>query len=64
MKKYQKRLVDEKQALDEKIVNLTMFIYSPRILGVDPDERGRMIHQLHMMKAYSEVLLDRFLNFN
>ncbi len=63
MTDWQKRVVDEKEALDEKRVKLLAFIQSEASAKVEPDERLRLVAQLHFMDGYSQVLANRIANF-
>ena len=65
MEDYQKRVVEEKEELDAKIVKIDDFIWSV-IAGsviVDIYEIRRMSKQSIAMVAYSAALGDRILNF-
>lgn len=60
MEEYQERVIAEKVALDEKIVNLSGFVRSGMDLACVPiAEQCRLISQLTIMRAYSSVLEDR-----
>ena len=64
MKAYQERVVNEQNALDEKIELLTEFLKdtSSRQI-VCPIELERMDRQLDLMVKYSAVLGERIKNF-
>ena len=65
LKPHQQRVVDEKKDLDEKIVNLTAFIYGNKeFAGLSGEEQGMLQAQLEVMKAYSDILFDRIENFD
>ena len=60
MEDYQKRVVDEKTALDEKIVRLGDFIVnSPVFATLVVHEQTLLRDQLLHMQGYSDVLRDR-----
>lgn len=63
MEDYQKRVVAEKEALDDKIGRLRTFLESPKIEEVDPEERRRLIEQEGYMSGYSAVLGRRIMAF-
>lgn len=64
MKPYQQRVIDEKNALDEKAQKLSEFIGSNPLFGkLDPKEQERMKVQNDLMWQYSEVLGDRIAAF-
>lgn len=64
MKPHQQRVVDEKTALDEKIVNLNVFIkQSPVFISLPVAEKGRLIAQKAYMDGYSEILGERIAAF-
>jgi hypothetical protein len=60
MEDYQKRIVEEKTALDIKIDKLDYFLKNN---AVPEAEAKRMYSQLGHMCRYSEVLTDRIDNF-
>ncbi len=61
MKKYQKRVIEEKKELEKKVVKLVDFLYSDH--EIDPDEKTRLREQLSAMKDYLNVLIERIDNF-
>ena len=56
---HQQRVLQEKKELDEKLERLRAFLASPAALNVPDDERTRLQSQLHIMREYSGILLDR-----
>ena len=54
---WQMRIVEEKNALDQKIGKLTKFLNDCTL--PDPAEMERLARQLRVMTAYSEVLGER-----
>lgn len=62
MEDYQDRVIEEKNALDEKIVKLASFIFSDRFL-VPKDEQERMESQFYAMTQYSRMLRERIYHF-
>lgn len=64
MQDYQLRVIEEKTALDEKIVKLKDFIRSnPAFESLQQGEKSMMEYQLHVMKEYSRALEYRIHNF-
>jgi|SoimicMinimDraft_2_1059730.scaffolds.fasta_scaffold128341_1 hypothetical protein len=64
MKAYQERVVNEQNALDEKIELLTEFLKDTNSRQiVCPIELERMDRQLDLMVKYSAVLGERIKNF-
>jgi hypothetical protein len=61
MKEYQERVVNEQNALDEKIGKLTEFLAHPQTKCLI--ELERLERQLRIMKEYSAVLGERIQNF-
>jgi hypothetical protein len=65
MEEFQKRVIDEKRELDEKIHRLTIFIYdSLGFKDINEGEQGRLRVQLWIMKSYSAVLGERIKSFS
>lgn len=57
MEEYQKRVIDEKMALDEKAKKLSDFIgYSQLFDEIDPQEQEMLKEQCEIMWEYSEIL--------
>lgn len=57
---HQQRVLDEKAALDAKMVQLAAFIASsPIYLTLEQAEQVRLARQYSYMKAYSDVLGER-----
>ena len=65
MEEYQQRVVEEKNALDEKIQSLEAFMTEDNetFAALPVAEKTRMAHQRDHMEAYSRVLGDRISNF-
>lgn len=64
MEPYQLRVVEEKEALDEKINRLARFLKSSTCSStVDDEELARLDEQLSHMNQYSRVLGDRISHF-
>jgi hypothetical protein len=60
MQPYQKRVVEEKEQLDEKIKKLQFFIVEGDIFPNLPTTEKRRLHdQLEIMRRLSMVLLER-----
>lgn len=65
MEQFQKRVIDEKRDLDEKIHRLTIFIYdSLGFKDINEGEQGRLKVQLQIMESYSAVLAERIKSFS
>ena len=64
MKPYQKRVVEEKKALDEKISRLVEFFNTPMCLETSEPELSRLDEQLTHMNKYSAVLGARIRAFD
>jgi hypothetical protein len=60
---HQQRVVDEKEALDEKIGKLIAFLDTQIYGGLPPAERERLGRQLGLMQQYSAVLNERIWAF-
>ena len=64
MAPFQQRVVDEKNALDEKYNALTPFIgSSPIYAGLPAEEQERLTRQHRIMGEYSAVLGERIAAF-
>ena len=64
MKPYQERVVAEKAHLDERLGYLNRFIMSETFVGVDQDEKDRLVRQRSAMLQYSSVLAERIEAFH
>lgn len=61
---HQKRVIDEKRELDEKLVKLSDFINaSPIFAGLSATEQANLKAQRTAMEAYSCILADRIVGF-
>jgi len=56
---HQKRVIDEKNELDERKLKLEAFFDTPTFAQLDHEEQGRMHAQHDAMVAYSRILGDR-----
>ena len=63
MEGYQKRVVAEKQDLDEKREKLVLFLWTDRFEALPSGERGRLLIQNYIMKQYSGLLGERIAAF-
>ena len=66
MEEYQKRVIEEKAALDEKIKKLEAFLSLPEShmsLYVSEMEKARLNSQYDTMVKYSNILNQRIINF-
>lgn len=59
MQPHQQRVVDEKEALDEKITKLSDFSNGDIFKTLTEDEQERLKRQFNIMRDYSSVLGDR-----
>jgi hypothetical protein len=60
MQDFQQRVVDEKVALDDKIVRLTHFTQQYNLFARLPvAEQNRLLRQLDVMQQYSGILKER-----
>lgn len=60
---WQMRVIEELEALDEKILKLELFIPTQKFAELDEVEQARLTRQLNHMRAYSAVLLERINTF-
>ena len=63
MEEFQKRVVEEKEALDDKLTRLVPFIGSETFNGLPEDEQKRLRRQEMLMELYSDILAERIANF-
>lgn len=64
LKPHEKRVIDEKTELDDKIVKLDVFVNSESFADLcDYSECCRLINQLYIMNRYSDILSDRIAAF-
>lgn len=66
MEAYQERVLEEKRALDEKVLKLTTFIdgtESGKFAELSADERDRLIRQRVSMMDYASILGERIAAF-
>ena len=56
---YQKRVIDERNEVDERLKKLTLFIQSDKFETLSVPEQRRMNRQHHIMRRYSVVLMER-----
>lgn len=63
MQEFQKRVVEEKKSLDEKINRLSPFIGGDIYSSLSLDEQQRLDRQLEVMSEYSSILGARIGNF-
>jgi hypothetical protein len=60
---HQRRVIDEKEALDVKIAALSKFLCSEISQVVSTDERDRLMRQSAAMTEYSSILGERIAEF-
>jgi hypothetical protein len=63
MEAYQKRVIQERNALDMKIAKLEVFLDTDTFAGLPEDEQERLDGQAHAMKLYSYFLTERLRAF-
>lgn len=56
---YQQRVIDERHALDEKLIALLAFLDGAVFATLPEAEQGRLEHQARHMQEYSDTLGDR-----
>lgn len=59
MQAFQQRVVEEKLALEDKVVRLGVFLNSATFKGLPEDERDRMTRQYRVMVDYRGILQER-----
>ena len=60
MQEYQQRVIDEREELYDKLVNLNKFICGTAIFdSLDGDEQNRLRAQRFIMNEYADVLTSR-----
>jgi hypothetical protein len=64
MKPYQRRVVNEKKALELKRDRLSTFIAGSFFPQLPADEQFRLLLQDDAMSMYSDILAERILHFN
>jgi len=64
MKEYQKRVVEEKTDLDNKLIKLNNFIESDKFEEQDEEEQDRLTRQGAAMQEYSVCLEERIAAFD
>ena len=63
MEDFQKRVVVERDELQEKMHNLSDFANSPTFHDLDDDEQSRINRQFMIMELYANTLNERINNF-
>ena len=63
MQEHQKRVVTEKEELDNKLTKLISFFETPIFSGLDAAEQERLKRQSAIMTDYSVVLGERIAAF-
>jgi len=64
MSTFKERLIEEKAQLDEKIEKLDAFMQTEQFNQIDNVQISLLNCQLQVMKAYSQVLLERIVRLN
>ena len=60
---HQKRVVDEKAELNEKLNKLRQFFLTEQFYALDREEMLRLQKQAEVMQAYSDILSERISHF-
>ena len=63
MPSHQRRVIDEKSALDDKLAKLTAFFDTDLFAGLDDAEKQQLNRQADVMKVYSDLLAARIATF-
>ena len=64
MDTYKLRVIFEKNALDDKLFALKVFLHGPVFLTLPGDERRRLRRQTEVMEEYSAILAERIVAFS
>ena len=64
MAPHQLRVIAEKNALDDKLFMLKLFLHGPVFLTLPGDERRRLRRQAEVMEEYSAILAERIVAFS
>lgn len=64
MQPHQERVVVEKRELDEKLVKLRTFRFSPVFRTLEPEDRALLEDQYTVMARYSDILTERINRFS
>ena len=59
----QQRVIDEKNALDEKLIKLSAFVRTDEFYALDTEDRQLLRRQREVMLQYSDILGDRIARF-
>lgn len=59
MEDFKKRLIVEREELDDKLAKLEAFIGSPRFENLDERNRELLVSQRGAMRQYSDILSER-----
>lgn len=59
MEDFKKRLIVEREELDDKLAKLEAFIGSPRFENLDERNRELLVSQRGAMRQYSDILAER-----
>lgn len=64
MEDWQKRVINEKEELDEKLSKLSEFLYSDEFYEMEGPEVRLLWNQAEVMEKYSDILAARIYYFN
>lgn len=59
MKPHEQRIIDEKNALDEKLIKLSSFVRTEAFYALRTEDRQLLRRQREVMLEYSDILGDR-----
>lgn len=63
MTPHQQRVVDEKNALDEKLIKLSAFVRTDTFTALEAEDKQLLRRQREVMLDYSDILGDRIARF-
>lgn len=63
MSPHEQRVIDEKNALDEKLIKLSAFVRTEEFYALDTEDRQLLRRQREVMLDYSDILGDRIARF-
>lgn len=63
MEDWQKRVIEEKEGLDEKLSKLSAFLDSDEFYDMEGPEVRLLWNQVEVMEKYSDILSARIYNF-
>ena len=64
MEEYQKRVVDERFQLQNRVAKLQSFVNSEKITNLAAEEQSLLLRQLDVMHQYNDILGERIERFD